>query len=193
MTVVPLAVTVLVTTDVAVVDAVQPDQVVQGADFVPHGPFVQPGDHVSIDEECMERKIVVLPDHVLGGQAEVPHQLVHAPDVNAPLSLAHGPQPWPAPWPKGPHPPVAVQPAGGAPEPQGAPVMVDQAELVVIAAGHEEPPLVALYVASGEAVTVVPAFAQSCATVSYIACLSVSLQLELAMHLLAVLMVSAAQ
>ena len=74
--VVPLPVTVAVTTLVAVVLAVQPAQVVHGA-LVPHGPFVQP---VQVE----------------AGQSSVPHHEVHGPVVHAPvLSLAQGPQPWP--------------------------------------------------------------------------------------------------
>ena len=66
------AVTVDVTTDVAVVEAEHPDQVVHGAS-VDHGPLVHP-------------------DQVLAGQAPVPHQLVHGPFVQAPAEF-HGPQP----------------------------------------------------------------------------------------------------
>jgi hypothetical protein len=75
VTVEPEVVTTLVTTLVAVVLAVQPDQVVQGA-LVPHGPLVQPLQ-------------------VEGGHALPPHQLVQGPLVHAPLlAVAHGPQPW---------------------------------------------------------------------------------------------------
>ena len=58
-------VTVVVMTEVAVVDALHPVQVVHGA-LVPQGPLVQP-------------------DHVDGGQALFPHQLVQGPVVHAPL------------------------------------------------------------------------------------------------------------
>lgn len=58
-------VTVVVTTEEAVVEASQPLQVVQGAS-VPQGPLVQP-------------------DHVLGGQALPPHQLVQGPLVQEPV------------------------------------------------------------------------------------------------------------
>jgi len=72
VTVVPLAVMVLVATEVAVVEAVQPPQLVQGAS-VAQAPLVQP-------------------DQVEGGQASVPHQLVQSPVVHAPEE-AHGPHP----------------------------------------------------------------------------------------------------
>lgn len=69
---------VVVTTEEAVVSAEQPLQVVQGASE-PQGPLVQP-------------------DHVLGGQALPPHQLVQGPSVHAPEDLSlHGPQPLPGP------------------------------------------------------------------------------------------------
>ena len=145
---VPFVVTTAVTTLVAVVLAVQPDQVVQGA-LVPHGPLVQPLQ-------------------VEGGHALPPHQLVHGPLVQAPLlAVAHGPQPWfGPPWPNGPQPPP-VQPGG---PPPGAPphwlTAEVQAELVVQPDGHAVPPDVADQVASGEAVTVAPALAQSWATAS---------------------------
>lgn len=103
--VVPPVVTVVVTTEVAVVEAVQPDQVVQGApeDQVPE---VQPIHHGQYKCTSMEFGTwrVCSPDHVEAGQPEVPHQLVHGPVVQALLlSLAHGPQPLPAP-PNGPWP-----------------------------------------------------------------------------------------
>lgn len=149
VTVEPEVVTTLVTTLVAVVLAVQPDQVVHGA-LVPHGPEVQP-------------------DQVDGGHAEPPHQLVHGPFVHAPLlALAHGPHPWfGPPWPNGPQPPAPCHPGG---PPPGAPphplTTEDQAEFVVHAVGHAEPPDVTEKVASGEAVTLAPALAQSWAMAS---------------------------
>lgn len=68
---------------------------------------------------------------MLGGQALVPHQLVHGPLVQAPLLwLAQGPHPLPAPpCPKGPKPPPAAQPGPlplllpPAPPIHGAPVV----------------------------------------------------------------------
>lgn len=71
--------------EVAVVEALQPDQEVQGA-FVPQGPEVQP-------------------DHVLSGQLLPPHQEVQGPEVHEPL-WPQGPQPEFVPFaltpPKGP-------------------------------------------------------------------------------------------
>lgn len=111
----PPVVTVLVTTEVAVVEAVQPDQLVHGAS-VAQVPLVQP-------------------DHVEPGQPAVPHQFVHAPLVQAPvLWLAHGPQPLPAP-PKGPTPFEGFQP--GAPPQPGRPVTVAHSPFV----GHALPPV----------------------------------------------------
>jgi len=90
VTVEPPVVTVVVTTEVAVVEAVHPVQVVQGA-CVFHEPEVQP-------------------DQVLAGQPEMPHQLVQGPLVHAPpLMLAHGPHPLPGP-PNGPCPLPALHP-----------------------------------------------------------------------------------
>lgn len=135
----------VVTTELAVVVAEQPDQEVQGG-FVPHEPLVQP-------------------DHVDGGQADEPHQLVHGPFVHDPDD-PHGPYPFPGPpGPNGPYPPPALQP--GAPVALGAPVTVAQyeeydaqAELVV---GYAEPPEVAENDASGAAVMAWPVLAQICA------------------------------
>lgn len=79
-----LSVVVTVVVAVAVVSAVQPDQVVQGAEE-PQGPSVQP-------------------DQVLAGHASVPHHCVHGPFVHEPLD-AQGPfpqPPFPRPGPKGP-------------------------------------------------------------------------------------------
>jgi len=107
----PPVVTVEVTTELAVVLAVQPDHEVHGG-LVPHGPLVQP-------------------DQVDGGQADEPHQLVHGPFVHDPED-PHDPYPFPGPpWPNGPYPPPGLQP--GAPEALngaavGAPVTVDQYE-----------------------------------------------------------------
>jgi len=113
----PPVVTVVVTTEVAVVEAVQPVQVVHGA------------------SEAQEFE--VQPDHVLAGHPLVPHQLVHGPEVHAPeLCEAQGPHPsFPPLPPKGPTPPapdhpfsLLLLPAPPAhapgPNPEGAPVVM---------------------------------------------------------------------
>lgn len=88
-------VTVVVTTEEAVVLAWQPDQVVHGAS-VPQGPLVQP-------------------DQVLSGHALPPHQDVQGPSVHAPEVLVdQAPQPLPAP-PKGPTPLPPFHPPGPRP------------------------------------------------------------------------------
>ena len=88
-------VTVVVTTEEAVVLAWQPDQVVHGAS-VPQGPSVQPLQ-------------------VEAGHALPPHQLVQGPSVQAPeVRVDQGPQPLPAP-PKGPAPLPPCQPPGPRP------------------------------------------------------------------------------
>jgi hypothetical protein len=132
-------VTVVVTTEEAVVLAAHPLQVVQGAS-VPS---------------------LVQPDQVLPGHALPPHQLVHGPAVQSPEVLEdQGPQPLPGPpGPKGPTPLPPFQPPGPAlelllPGPQapkgaGAPVVwVCQleraeayAEFEVQAEGQAEPPV----------------------------------------------------
>lgn len=62
-----------------------------------------------------------LPLHVLAGQAPVPHQLVHAPDVQSPSS-PQGPHPLPGwPAPKGPMPLPPLQPPGPPWGPPGPP------------------------------------------------------------------------
>lgn len=84
---------------------------------------------VSMRCGLMEELRSCLPLHVLGGQALVPHQLVHGPLVQEPeLWLAHGPQPFCGPpWPKGPYPTPAAQPGRpvlfAAPPAHGAPVV----------------------------------------------------------------------
>lgn len=135
-------VTVVVTTLLAVVSAEQPLQVVQGAS-VPQGPLVQPLQ-------------------VLGGQALPPHQEVQGPWVQEPVEASlQGPQPLPGPpGPKGPTPLPPCQPPGpppleslalgpqAPPKGPGAPVVwvcqeetaEAQAEFVVQAEGHAEPP-----------------------------------------------------
>lgn len=115
---------VVVTIDVAVVEAEHPLHVVHGA-AVPQGPLVQP-------------------DHVLGGQAPVPHQLVHGPLVQEP-ELPREPQPFAGPpWPNGPQPCApGVQPPAPPklPGAQGPFVTVAQAEFVVQDEGQLEPPV----------------------------------------------------
>jgi hypothetical protein len=135
-------VTVVVTTEEAVVLASHPLHVVQGA-AVPS---------------------LVQPDQVLPGHALPPHQLVQGPAVQSPEVLDdHGPQPLPGPpAPKGPTPLLPFQPPGPpappkpellppgpqAPKGAGAPVVwVCQleraeayAELEVQAEGQAEPP-----------------------------------------------------
>lgn len=88
VTVLPPVVTVVVYTLLAVVLAVHPLHVVQGASVL-QLPLVQPL-------------------HVEGGQPEVPHQAVQGPDVQA-LLLPQGPQPL---APKGPWPLPPFQPPG---------------------------------------------------------------------------------
>lgn len=120
-----------VTVLVAVVVAVQPDQVLH---WLAHGPLVHPLQ-------------------VEAGQSDVPHQLVQGPSVHDPPEL-NGPH---APWPKGePCPPHPGAP--GAPVPQGPPEL--QA-LVAQPDGQAVPPEVAEKVASGLAVTSWPTLAQS--------------------------------
>jgi hypothetical protein len=135
-------VTVVVTTEEAVVLASHPLHAVQGA-AVPS---------------------LVQPDQVLPGHALPPHQLVQGPAVQSPEVLEdQGPQPLPGPpGPKGPTPLLPFQPPGPpappkpellppgphAPKGAGAPVVwVCQleraeayAELEVQAEGQAEPP-----------------------------------------------------
>lgn len=96
-------VTVVVTTEVAVVDAVQPDQVVHGA-LVLHEFAVQPDQVESGHAEVPSWMMVStsLMPRLRFSLLYSPHHFVQAPDVHGPEdSDAHGPQPFCAP-PNGP-------------------------------------------------------------------------------------------